>query len=79
MDTIDFNTHDVDIFINDTWQKYACDNGNSSKLQGVLNSAFDQRVKLHRVTSWHESTSNVRPGALFYKVYILITLYLLEY
>ena len=51
MDTIDFNTHDVDIFINDTWQKYACDNGNSSKLQGSLNSAFDQRVKLHRVTS----------------------------
>jgi hypothetical protein len=23
MNTIDFNKHDVDIFINDTWQKYA--------------------------------------------------------
>ena len=31
MNTIDFNKHDIDIFINDTWQKYA---GNYSKLQG---------------------------------------------
>jgi len=23
MSTIDFSKHDVDIFINDTWQKYA--------------------------------------------------------
>jgi hypothetical protein len=31
MNAIDFNKHDIDIFINDTWQKYA---GNYSKLQG---------------------------------------------
>jgi hypothetical protein len=29
----DFNKHDIDIFINDTWQKYA---GNYSKLQGYF-------------------------------------------
>ena len=29
MDTLDFNKHDINIFINDTWQKYA---GNYSKL-----------------------------------------------
>jgi hypothetical protein len=28
-DTIDFNKHDIDIFINDLWKKYV---GNSSKL-----------------------------------------------
>jgi hypothetical protein len=39
MDTIDFNKHDINIFINDMWQKYA---GNSSKLHGDLNFAFDQ-------------------------------------
>jgi len=33
-DTIDFNQHDIDILINDT--------GDSSKLQGDLNFAFDQ-------------------------------------
>jgi len=25
MDTIDFNKHDINIFINNTWQKYAGD------------------------------------------------------
>ena len=39
MDTIDFNKHDINIFINDMWQKYV---GNSSKLHGDLNFAFDQ-------------------------------------
>ena len=41
-DTIDFNKHDIDIFINDA--------GDSSKLQSDLNFAFDQReseVNLH--------------------------------
>jgi hypothetical protein len=45
-DTIDFNKHDNDIFINET--------GDSSKLQGDLNFAFDQReseINLHKVTS----------------------------
>ena len=36
---IDFNKHDINIFINDTWKKYA---GDSSKLQGDMNFAFDQ-------------------------------------
>ena len=35
MDTIDFNKYNINIFINDMWQKYA---GDSSKLQGDLNS-----------------------------------------
>ena len=39
MDTIDFNKHDIDMFINDMWQKYV---GDSPKLQGDLNFAFDQ-------------------------------------
>ena len=56
-DLIDFNKHDNDIFINDT--------GDSSKLQGNLNFASDQReseVNLHKATSLPESPSNVRPG-----------------
>jgi hypothetical protein len=42
-ETIDFNkhVHDIDIFINDKWRKYA--GGDSSKLQGDLNFSFDQR------------------------------------
>jgi hypothetical protein len=59
MNTIYFNKHDVDIFINGTWQKY----GDSSKLQGYLNFAFDQReieVNLHKATS---SSSNVSPAS----------------
>jgi len=32
MDTIDFNKHDVDIFINDMWQKYAEDIGRLFKI-----------------------------------------------
>ena len=39
MDTLDFNKHDIDMFINDMWQKYV---GDSPKLQGDLNFAFDQ-------------------------------------
>jgi hypothetical protein len=31
MNSIDFNKHDIDIFRNDTWQKYT---GDYSKLQG---------------------------------------------
>jgi hypothetical protein len=45
MNTIEFNKHDVDIFINGMWQKYAGSiaYGDSSKLQGYLNFSFDQR------------------------------------
>jgi hypothetical protein len=32
MDKIDFNTYDIDIFINDTWQKYAGDIGRLFKI-----------------------------------------------
>ena len=39
MDTLDFNKHVINIFINDKWQKYA---GDSSKLQGDMNFVFDQ-------------------------------------
>jgi hypothetical protein len=58
---LDFNKHDINIFINDMWQKYV---GNSSKLHGDLNFAFDQRwskVNLHKATSSPESPSNVSP------------------
>jgi hypothetical protein len=51
MDTLDFNKHDIDMFINDMWQKYV---GDSPKLQGDLNFAFDQwesEVNFHKVTS----------------------------
>ena len=54
MDKFDFN---IDNFINDTWQKYE---GNSSKLQGNLNFAFDQResqVNLLKANSLPESPS----------------------
>ena len=63
MNTIEFNKHDVDIFINRTWQKYAGNIECSSKLQGYLNFAFDQReieVNLHKVTT---SPSNVSPAS----------------
>jgi hypothetical protein len=61
-ETIDFNkhVHDIDIFINDKWRKYA--GGDSSKLQGDLNFSFDQReseVNLHKATS---SPSKVGPA-----------------
>ena len=39
-DMIDFNKHDINIFINDKWGKYV--GGDSSKLQDDLNFAFDQ-------------------------------------
>jgi len=38
MNMIDFNKHDNDFFINDMWQKYV---GDTSKIQGNLNLAFD--------------------------------------
>ena len=65
MNTLEeFHKHDVDIFINGTWQKYA---GNiyrvTPKLQGYLNFAFDQRkikVNLHKATT---SPSNVSPAS----------------
>jgi len=63
MNTIDFNKHDVDIFINGTWQKYAGNNGDSSKLQDYMNFAFDQReneVNLHKATT---SPSDVIPAS----------------
>jgi hypothetical protein len=45
MNTIDFNKHDIDIFIKGTWQTYAGNIlGDSTKLQGYLNFAFDQRA-----------------------------------
>ena len=52
---------DIDILINDKWRKYV---GDSSKLQGDLNFAFDQReseVNLHQATSSPESPFNVSP------------------
>ena len=61
MDTIDFNKHDIDIFINDTWQKYV---GDSSKLQGDMNFNFDQgesEVNLHKAIS---SPPNMSPVSL---------------
>jgi hypothetical protein len=39
MDMTDFNKHDINNFINDTWQKYV---GDSSELQVDLKFAFDQ-------------------------------------
>ena len=57
---IDFNKqHDINIFINDMWQKYA---GDLSKLQGDLNFPTDQlerEVNLHKATSSTESPSNI--------------------
>ena len=32
MNNIEFNKHDVDIFINGTWQKYACNIGRLFKI-----------------------------------------------
>ncbi len=40
MYTIDFNKHEINIFINDRLQNYVSD---YSRLQGELNFAFDQR------------------------------------
>jgi hypothetical protein len=38
MDTLDFNKHNINIFINETWQKYA---GDYSKLQDVFFARID--------------------------------------
>jgi hypothetical protein len=49
--------------------------GDSSKLQGDLNFAFDQReseVNLHKATSLHESPSNVSPDHVPMHVFIEI-------
>jgi hypothetical protein len=48
-DTIDFNKHDIDIFINDA--------GDSSKLQSDLNFAFDQRESEVNFTTRHLRTN----------------------
>jgi hypothetical protein len=60
MNNIEFNKHDVDIFINGTWQKYA---GNSSKLQGYLNFAFDQREIKVNLPNATTSPSNASPAS----------------
>jgi hypothetical protein len=39
MDMIDFNKHDIDIFMNDTWQKYVGDIGRLFKIT--------RRLELH--------------------------------
>jgi hypothetical protein len=63
MDVIDFNKHDINIFIYesyDTWGRHRA----TLKLVGVLNFAFDQwesEVNLQKVTSLPESPSNVSP------------------
>ena len=36
MNTIDFNKHDVDIFINGTWHKYAGNTGRLFKITRLL-------------------------------------------
>ena len=69
MNTIEFNKHDVNIFINGTWQKYAgnISQGDTSKLQGYLNFAFDQReieVNLHKATT--------PPFSSFLKTYMMV-------
>ena len=58
METIEFNKHDINIFINDV--------GDSLKLQGNLNLAFDQReseVNLQKVTPLPETPSNTIPAS----------------
>ena len=40
MNTIDFNKHDVDIFINDTWQKYTGNIGWLFKITRLLELRF---------------------------------------
>ena len=62
--------HDIDIFINDKWRKYT--SGDSSKLQGDFNFAFDQReseVNLHKETSSPKSPSNMSPALKHTKGY----------
>lgn len=49
MNTIAFNKNDIDMFINDMWQKYADD---YSKLQGDWNfSQQESNANLHKATS----------------------------
>ena len=64
--------HDIDIFINDKWRKYA----------GDLNFSFNQReseVSLHKATSLPESPSNVSPGFnyIFFSLWLLMLLIML--
>lgn len=43
MNTIEFNKNNIDIFINDIWQKYE---GDYSKLQGDLNFFTNEKAML---------------------------------
>ena len=55
--------------------KIAKHKGDSSKLQGDLNFAFDQReseVNLHNVTSSPELPSNVSPGVVLHILYMIL-------
>ena len=63
MNTIDFNKHDINICIKDTWQKYA---GDYSKLrtQNNLNFTSDQwesEANIHKANSSTESPCSVSP------------------
>jgi hypothetical protein len=48
MNNIEFNKHDVDIFINGTWQKYA---GNIGRLQIFEKVGHSKFVEMHGDTS----------------------------
>ena len=70
MNTIEFNKHDVDIFINGMWQKYAGSiaYGDSSKLQGYLNFSFDQReIEGNYFALWREPCFSS-----FFKTYMMV-------
>ena len=58
MDMIDFNKHDIHIFINDMLQKYAGD------IQSNLYFTFEEKeseINFHKANSSPESPSNLSP------------------
>lgn len=75
METIDFNKHDINIFINDIWQIYVVNigTGDPLKLQGNLNFTSDQQegeFNPQKATFLPETSSNTGPAEKHLKIYL---------
>jgi hypothetical protein len=56
MDTIDFNKHDIDIFMNETWQKYA---GNIGRLFKITRRLTNEKVKSTSTSDFSNKNADI--------------------
>ena len=71
MDTIDSNKHDIDDFINDTWQKYAGDIGRLFKITRLLYLAFDQAMSTSQCDFFARITLKREPCNMIFLILFL--------